>query len=142
MNRRLVSAVNDNDMNEVERLLSSGASPDAYDHDGKCPVLVTACDNGFSSIVQVLLKKGSNVNKTDDLGNTALMVAVQRGDVSLIAMLLSAKADVNLKNTCGWTAQDLAKDSNHSTVISLLRSRCDINKANVRLVDVNLNHYL
>ena len=28
---------------------------------------MTACDNGFSSIVQVLLKKGSNVNKTDDL---------------------------------------------------------------------------
>ena len=31
MNKRLVSAVNDNKVDEVERLLESGASPDACD---------------------------------------------------------------------------------------------------------------
>ncbi|XP_062523740.1 26S proteasome non-ATPase regulatory subunit 10-like [Corticium candelabrum] len=128
MDRRLHSAVWDNKVDEVERIVNSGASPDACDSKG-WPVLVTACYVGFISIAQFLLQKGAKVNKAAPNGCTALMGAAFHGYDSLIVMLLSANADGNLKDKWyGRTALHYAALNNHSKVVCILLEKgCDIN---------------
>ncbi|XP_062513429.1 myotrophin-like [Corticium candelabrum] len=135
MERRLVSAVRNNDVDEIQRLMELGTSPDALDA-SRLPVLVAACEEGFTSVVCTLLRNGSNVNKRARYGDTALMRAADRGDDSITLMLLSANADVNLKNMDGWTALHCASYNNHSKVVSiLLENGCNINAEDFRLAD-------
>jgi HEAT repeat protein len=58
-------------------------------------------------IVALLLKKGADVNKTDEKQNTALMFAADTCDRETLRMLLKAGAKLNAKNWSGLTALEM-----------------------------------
>ena len=60
--------------------------------------------DGYFSIVTDLIKKGADVNKTNNDGWTALMCACQIGCRDIAAALISAGADVNKADDAGWIA--------------------------------------
>ncbi|XP_062500548.1 putative ankyrin repeat protein RF_0381 [Corticium candelabrum] len=105
LNRQLEIAVWRKSRDEVERLLDLGAEVNACnDLIFGDTVLMKACRNGSKSLVELLLSREADVNRTDVGGNTALMLAARRGYDEIIEILLTEKANVKQKNEIGWTA--------------------------------------
>jgi len=104
-----------NHIGVVHLLLSSKyvnlLDPNKADKYGRTP-LISACDNGNTEIVRLLLlqhtsRKASwlNVNKADKFGRTSLLSAVNGAHRSVVDMLLTCPGiDVNHNDNLGWTA--------------------------------------
>lgn len=54
-------------------------------------------------IMEYLLDLKSDINKQDELGQTALHIAVKNNDFDVINMLIKRGADANIKNRNGLT---------------------------------------
>jgi ankyrin repeat protein len=80
---------------DVERLLGTGASPNAVDADGT-PALMVAVLFADARAVELLLTRGADVNRTDASGATALMWAIP--DAAKARLLLKHGANVNAKS--------------------------------------------
>jgi len=72
-----------------------------------------------SSLV-FFLDKVSNINASDDKGNTALMVAARRHDYDLLLNLLLKRADYNGRNAEGRTALIEAAASHNTEAVRIL----------------------
>ncbi len=74
--------------------------------------LITASEKGMTDIVEILLKKGANINARRIVdGNitfSSLMAAAGSGHMETVRMLLKYKPDVNFKDRYGRTALDFA----------------------------------
>lgn len=80
---------------EVERVLSSGVSPNVVDAEG-IPALMTATLFADAKTVELLLKHGADPNRADASGATALMWAVP--DAEKVRLLLAHGANVNARS--------------------------------------------
>lgn len=83
----LVSAVGQNNPDEVKRLLAAGANPNAPNRSGQTPL---AANNGGVEMARLLLEKGADVNASNPL-----MAAVGKGDLALVKLLLERGAKIN-----------------------------------------------
>ena len=63
---------------------------------------------GHRNIVSLLLKYGTDINKTSQDQRTPLIWAAFRDNVQMIEFLLTANADVNLVDKDGYNALDIA----------------------------------
>jgi ankyrin repeat protein len=80
----------------AERLLASGASPNASMRGGRTALSLTA-EAGHLEVVRHLLVARADANARMDNGWTALMLASARGHRDAALALLDAKADANLR---------------------------------------------
>ena len=69
---------------------------------GKTP-LMYAAESGVIRSVELLLKKGANVNVTDNEGKTPLMYAAESGVIRSVELLLKKGANVNVTDNEGKT---------------------------------------
>ncbi|XP_062521088.1 2-5A-dependent ribonuclease-like [Corticium candelabrum] len=134
LNSQLVVAVRKNEGDEVDRLLSLGASANACD-DG-WPVLMEACSRRYHSVCKLLVKRGANVNRTTSTGVTALMRVAMDGDEEMVDFLLSLNADARQKDRDGETAFDWAMGAGHMSTAGRLVL------ATQRIEDVTVEHRL
>ena len=74
--------------------------------------------------MRMLIDKGADVNRKDENGRTALMLAVDQGSTANIEMLIAAGADPNVQDNDGQTALMRADDV--ETVMMLLNARADM----------------
>ena len=81
--------------------------------------LISAAIEGRLSVVNQLLVKGAQVNKTDDVGRTALMEASSFGRYGVVKRLLEAGAEVNFTDNQKMTALMLATLTLPSSVASI-----------------------
>ncbi|MGP8153868.1 MAG: ankyrin repeat domain-containing protein [Smithella sp.] len=102
-------------------LIDKGADVN-YSIGGGDTVLMDAAWQGFSDVVELLLKKGANPNAKEELtGWTALMDAAMAGRTQTAKMLLNNGANVDLADKDGQTALHLAMViSCHPETVSLL----------------------
>ncbi|MEO8256224.1 MAG: ankyrin repeat domain-containing protein [Acidobacteriota bacterium] len=91
----LVQAIQRGAVNEVERLLRTGADPNVVDADG-VPALMTAVVFASPEMVKVLLDHGADANRTGPGGGTALLWAVP--DLAKARLLLDHRANVNARS--------------------------------------------
>ena len=82
----LYEAVEQNDFDEVKRLLDLGANPNTDDNDSTS-VLMIACIEGYFEIAELLIDRGADVNAKDEDGNTALYFATLEENEDLIELL-------------------------------------------------------
>ena len=101
----LLAAVHGGHPEIAELLLDHGAS--LADGDAEKPLII-AVQRERTEIVQLLLRRGVDVNVADGRGMTALMYAAESGKTELARMLLEAGADPDLENQFGYTALALA----------------------------------
>jgi N-acyl-D-amino-acid deacylase len=96
----IVRAVERGAAADIERLLSAGADPDVVGTDG-VPLVMTATLFASADIVELLLKRGADPNRTDPAGATALMWAVPNLDKARV--LLARGANANARSKTGRT---------------------------------------
>ncbi|HET9824044.1 MAG TPA: ankyrin repeat domain-containing protein, partial [Chitinophagaceae bacterium] len=94
----LFRAVKNDDIKEVRRLLDVGADANSFDEDSD-HLLMNAALYSSVDIMQLLIERGSKVNATNKLGETALMWAAN--DPDKIKLLLKYGADINVKAKSG-----------------------------------------
>lgn len=92
--------------------------------DGKI-LLISLAENDkyvYGSLFEKLLMKGSNINKSDNNGNTALSFAVQNNNSTLFKLLITkiSKKIINMKGKDGNTPLHLAVIKKNCEMVELL----------------------
>lgn len=83
----------------VKALLDAGISPNAVE--GSTPILFDTVSEHTASTMNLLLDYGADINKTDSLGNTALMKALTSMQLDQVVYLLNRGANPNFVNING-----------------------------------------
>lgn len=120
----LVEAVEQGDIDEVERLLDAGEDVDVgRDSDGLTPLL-TALIMNRTEITELLLEHGANPNAFDDRQMAPLQIAILvGGNTDVVEWLLDAGADVNTGSDQGgsfYSPLSAAAASGNLEVLDLL----------------------
>ncbi|MCJ7454471.1 MAG: ankyrin repeat domain-containing protein, partial [Wolbachia endosymbiont of Homalodisca vitripennis] len=128
LDKQLLIAIGNNDLNKVIGLVNLGASLDAKDEYGWTS-LHLAASQGYLEVTKFLVGKGTNINAKDKNGKTPqdiaidqkhdsvavylqqtqlglneqLLVAVRSNDVNKVKDLVSKGASVDTKDSDGWT---------------------------------------
>ena len=93
--------------------------------------LLRAAQNGQILAVQILIRAGADLNKTNKDGATPLFLAAQEGHIAVAQLLLEAHADVNKANNAGATPLFIAAQNGQAGVVQILMSAgADSNKPN------------
>lgn len=85
-------------------------------------LLYSAAMNGREDTLRFLLKESkAELNLTNEVGKTALIIAAEYGYPNIVKILLKSGANTKLKSKEGKTALDYAKKWKHKEIISLLK---------------------
>jgi len=100
-------AAQDDDLEEVARLLNEGHSPDVFDELGKTP-LHYAAEGGHLDVMRHLLASGANVNAHDEhvIGNTVLGDVASNCSFEVAKTLIDAGANPTIPGWMQLTALD------------------------------------
>ena len=137
----LFVAAEDGDLGRVQAALAAGARIDIAAKGG-WEALMYAVNRGDPAIVQLLIQRGANPNRREDMlgsrsvepcaaddsrgvvstdGRTPLMTAAVWGYTEIVRVLLDAGADPLLHDAEGKTARDWAEWANKPETAALLR---------------------
>jgi hypothetical protein len=93
--------------------------------------LILACYGGYAEIVRLLIEKGADVDKAEELlGNTPLVVACLTNNLDIARLLLEKGADINKVDLYGRTPlRDACSGRRLGVAAFLLEKGADINQA-------------
>jgi ankyrin repeat protein len=84
--------------------------------------LFIAARSNATSIIELLLQKGANMDIIDKQGNTALSTATMCHNKEAVETLLKHGADRNIQSPDGKTARELALSCGHIDLVELFNS--------------------
>jgi ankyrin repeat protein len=119
----ILEAVLLNDVDLARHRLDEGADPDTGEHRYYGTILMNAAELGYREMVNLLVDRGANMEATDDLGQTALIVAAGAGRLEIVTMLIDRGANINAVDWCGGSALARAAIKNRLDVVASLVSR-------------------
>jgi len=111
LNKSLLQAAADGNIDKVKSLLSQGADVNVRGAYGQT-TLHNAVVRGHQNIAGLLIDKGANIDAMDDAGRTPLHYATGAGfgsanprqwSVDIVELLLDNGANINAKDDLGWT---------------------------------------
>lgn len=85
------------------------------------PLLKMAALAGVRTAVLIHIRRGDDINATDDKGRTPLMLAASRGHAEICRLLLDAGAEARTRDFEGFDAMQMAGGKNRRDVITVLR---------------------
>ena len=118
----LQMATETNNYQIVEQLLGAGVDVNAKNEDilGVFPLYQSA-SLGSNRMLELLLDRGANIERTNTVGSTALMIAVQLGHIGAVKLLLRRGANVNhVKKKDVSTPLVMATSFGHPTIAKIL----------------------
>jgi ankyrin repeat protein len=131
-NLKLFEAVQVGDVKLAEALLDAGAEVNRRDADGITPLMQAArgrrpnisdpAPTDHPEVVELLIKRGADVNAKTDSGFEALFWAARYGHVRTAKVLIDHGADVNAKDQHGLTALKWAATNKQTNMIELLKA--------------------
>ena len=118
---RMITAVENENIDAVKQLLADGADPDSRGFDGLNPCLYRAVRTKCTDMVKLLLTHGANSRVPDEY-STALGLSVYSGDVELTRILLDHEDATGLMpNAAGNnTALLEAASQGHEGIVRIL----------------------
>jgi ankyrin repeat protein len=135
--RALFDAIHSGDAGAVKKALAAGGKTDARDADG-VPALMHAALFARADVMELLLRRGADVNAATGTGATALMWSVP--DVPKVRLLLAHGADVKARSTnTGRTALLIA--ASYPGSVEIMRMLLD-KGADLRAQDRNEDNAL
>jgi len=127
INEKMIRAVADGDLQQIQNLLSTGANVNAKDKDGETALMLAARD-GRLEVVDLLLDKGARVDEKNKFHSTALMQASYNVHTEIVKLLLEKGANVNAKNLYGITPLMLAANEKEAPLVeALVQAGADVN---------------
>lgn len=129
--KNIFDAINNNDLNRVKNIISSGGNVNAINKEGMT-ALIVASEKGNLEIVRELIKAGANVNGSNSVGWTPLMGASFEGNSEVVKELINSGANINAygikyRNTALMQA---IRGENPEIVKILIEAGADINMKN------------
>ena len=67
-------------------------------------LLIGAAAHGHERVVELLIRRGAELNLQDSVGGTALIAAASGGHERVVDLLLRHGAEINMQSSNGWTA--------------------------------------
>lgn len=114
------------DVAQVQRWLDEGLPPD-FMADRIGTGLMLAAWEGNLPMMELLVSRGADVNKTNEVGEQALLIAAWRGRLDVVKWLLAHGAQLN-RGPLAWTALHYAVFAGQSEVAQyLIDQGADIN---------------
>jgi ankyrin repeat protein len=115
-------------MQIMQALLEKKANPNVVVKDSRDrrfgevdrSVLHEVVDVGNLAVTRLLLGNGADVNRTDKIGVTPLMIAANNNHQSIAQLLLDNRADVKATFSAKGTAISLAAAAGHESIVQLL----------------------
>ena len=98
----MLACINGN-TDTINVLLNAGADPNIADADGDTWLHYAARNYCHMEVVQAIISHGVDVNITNKMNITALMIACKEGNKEAINVLLNAGADHNIADAYGHT---------------------------------------
>ena len=120
----LMTAIRTGNKEKIDALLTAGAGANDADLDGLTPVHMAAESDAPVTTLEMIHKRGGNLDTQSAAGLTALMIAAARGDAETVKTLLTLGAKASLKDKDGATALDWANrraDDTGKAVAELLQ---------------------
>ena len=94
--------------------------------------LMEASQLGYLEVVQSLIGRGADVNRSNNEGQPPLYMASYKGHLEVVRALLAAGADVNRSDNEGDTPLYMASCNGHLEVVrALLAAGADVNTSNI-----------
>ncbi|XP_046330259.2 ankyrin repeat domain-containing protein 50-like [Haliotis rufescens] len=124
----LHDACRDGNEAEVQRILSlDSVGIDRRGPNAKTPVLIAA-ERGFKPIYDLLVNRGCNISKTDDINNSILHAACKGGNVDIVEDVISRDAALlNRRGHHRKTPVMFAVENSHVGIFHLLLDKyCDL----------------
>ena len=124
LSKKIQAAALTGKVGAVRTWLGAGGRLDATCERGGwsgCTVLLLASSHGHTQLVELLLKRGAEVDARDSGGHTALMAAARWGhNVHLVETLLRRSVSVDLQCEAGFTALICAASGGREQVANAL----------------------
>ncbi len=96
-------------------------------------LLYIACENGYSDIVKLFLKRKADVSFVAKSDYSPLTIAARNGHIAVVKVLLSAGVDIEARDANNETALYVAAENNKPSVVQFL---CE-SKAQVNVYGIN-----
>jgi hypothetical protein len=127
LNRALLEAAEDGDVNDMTKLLDAGANVNAkFNGDGTA--LIVAAREGHMPAVKFLLDRGADVDLAVPGDGNALIMAAREGHEDIVKLLLDRGANIDRVVPGDENALIQASGEGHLPVVKLLVSRgADVN---------------
>ena len=127
LDRALVEAADEGDIDDVRALLDRGGNVNAA-VDGDGSPLIAAARAGHLELVTLLLDRGADVNLAVSGDGAPLLMAAREGHVDIVRLLLDRGADIHLAVADDENALIQASGSGRLAVVRLLVERgADVN---------------
>jgi uncharacterized protein len=105
LDRQLIEAAYENDVDTARRLIADGADVNAKDVTRQSAYLIATSEVGDDPrLLELALDNGARVNDKDSYDGTGLIRAAERGYPRIVRRLLEAGIDRDHVNRLGWTA--------------------------------------
>jgi len=121
LEKTLIDAAREGDLEVVERLIHDGARVNVIDDTGTTP-LHWAVFGGHQDVTKALIAQGALVNVPDVDGFTPLDTASQKGFTKLVQLLIKEGANLEARDNDGGTALYAAAGKGHVRVVEVLLS--------------------
>ena len=119
---------NEDSLEEITRLLDSGALTIARNESQQRDALFMAATKGRDDIVLLLLGRGADINAVSGIHGTALTAAAIQGQTATVSLLLERGANINEVGRKYGTALAAAALEGQTATVSLLLDRgADVN---------------
>lgn len=126
----LHSAVQADDVRQVQRSLNAGVPVDSRDGRGRTALLIATYYNSVNT-AKILIVSGADVNAMDKQEDSPFLFAGAEGRLEILRMTVASGADLDSLNRYGGTALIPAAHHGHvETVRYLLTTKIDLDHVN------------
>ena len=115
----IFSAIQNNDVENLKGLLSSGADLNLKDHFGLSPLHYSAL-KWHLDCLRELINASADIHAKNQRGDIPLHIAISSGYLDCVQSLLESGASPSLLNLNHQTAKDLAASHDHRECVKLI----------------------
>ncbi|UCG28774.1 MAG: ankyrin repeat domain-containing protein, partial [Bacteroidales bacterium] len=121
--QEIFKAVKSNDSAKVKALIEKDVSLTNAKDDVNNTPLHYAAENGYLTLVELLVSKGADIKTTNNQLNSPLNMAILNGKDDVSEYLIENGSDLHHQNIMGYTPLHLAARHNRITAVRLLIAR-------------------
>lgn len=116
----------------VKQLIAAGADVNLVSN--KSTPLTIAIEENQEKIFNILIEETTTeLNKSDNKGDTPLIIAIREGRKEMVSQLITKGADINLANNNGQKPIDIAKEKGYKEIVENLE-KLSVQKPKVGIV--------